>query len=172
MAPPRAPAASCAATSSSAASTALRRPRLSYARHLQPWLLARQLGYLDIGTKGYHPHELLAGFLSSRSIRTAPTLLLRGDVSPLATAFGFFSSHTVCSAPAVTAGEYYSIFGSCRYTYRKLPYVSRGALPHKSCTLIYTGRGLNAIHQLHQFYPFYTDGAPVFGFCITSKFRK
>src|SRR6185295_5557104 len=33
-----------------------------------------QLGYLDIGTKGYHPHELLAGFLSSRSIRTTPTL--------------------------------------------------------------------------------------------------
>jgi hypothetical protein len=31
-------------------------------------------GYLDIGTKGYHPHELLAGFLSSRSIRTTPTL--------------------------------------------------------------------------------------------------
>jgi len=33
MAPPRAPAASCAATSSSATSTALRRPRLLYVRH-------------------------------------------------------------------------------------------------------------------------------------------
>ena len=72
--PPRAPAASCAAPSSSAASTVLRRPRLLYARHLRPWFLALQLGYLDIGTKGYHPHELLAGFLSSRSIRTTPTL--------------------------------------------------------------------------------------------------
>jgi len=92
MAPPRAPTASYAATLSSATSTALRRPRLSYARHLRPWLLALQLGYLDIGTKGYHPHELLAGFLSSRSIRTTPTLRLRGDVSPLAPASGFFSA--------------------------------------------------------------------------------
>ena len=64
MAPPRAPVASCAATSSSATSTALRRPRLLYARHLRPWLL--QLGYLDIGTKGYHPHEFLAGSLQSQ----------------------------------------------------------------------------------------------------------
>ena len=64
MAPPRAPAASCAATSSSATSTALRRPRLLYARHLRPWLL--QLGYLDISTKGYHPHEFLAGSLQSQ----------------------------------------------------------------------------------------------------------
>src|SRR6185436_21104645 len=85
MAPPRAPATSCAATSSSATSTALRRPRLLYARHLRPWLL--QLGYLDISTKGYHPHELL----SSRNIRIAPTLQLRGDVSPSVPTFGFSS---------------------------------------------------------------------------------
>ena len=55
-------------------SAALRRPRLSYAWHLRPWLIALQLGYLDIDTKGYHLHELLAGFPSSRSIRTTPTV--------------------------------------------------------------------------------------------------
>ena len=42
--------------------------------------------------------------LSSRSIRIAPTLQLRGDVSPSVPTFGFSSSLTVCSAPAVTAG--------------------------------------------------------------------
>ena len=45
--------------------------------------------------------------------------------------------------------QYQSIFGSCRYTYHRLPYVSRGALLPKSCTLIYIGRGLNAIHPQH-----------------------
>nr|CAB3465524.1 unnamed protein product [Digitaria exilis] len=38
--------------------------------------------------------------LSSRSIRITPTFCLRGDVSPPAPAFGFFSSLTVCGAPA------------------------------------------------------------------------
>jgi hypothetical protein len=37
------------------------------------------------------------------------------------------------------------MFGSCRYTYRRLPYVFGVALHPKSCTLIYTSRGLNAI---------------------------
>jgi len=32
------------------------------------------LDYLDIGTKDYHPIELLANFLSNCSIHTAPTL--------------------------------------------------------------------------------------------------
>ena len=48
----------------------------------------------------------LRQFLSSHSIRTAPTLCLRGDVSPLISIFGFFSSLTVCGAPTVTAGGY------------------------------------------------------------------
>jgi hypothetical protein len=89
---------------SSTISTTPRRPRLPYARHLRPRLFTLQFGCIDINTKGYHPHELLAGFLSSRSVCTAPTFQLRGDVSPSAFAFGFFSSLTVCGAPAVTAG--------------------------------------------------------------------
>ena len=44
--------------------------------------------------------------LSSRSIRIAPTLQLRGDVSPSVPTFGFSSSLTVCSAPAVIAGGF------------------------------------------------------------------
>ena len=43
--------------------------------------------------------------LSSRSIRIAPTLQLQGDVSPSVPTFGFPSSLTVCSAPAVTTGD-------------------------------------------------------------------
>jgi hypothetical protein len=50
------------------------------------------LGFIDINTKGYHPHEFLTGFLSSRSVCTTPTFQLRGDVSPSALAYGFFSS--------------------------------------------------------------------------------
>ena len=92
----------------------LRQPQQLYVDHGYPmpgifdhaWLHALQLGYLDLDTNGYHLHELLAGFLSSRSIRTTPTLRLQGDVSPLAPAFGFFSNLTVCGAPAMTAGEY------------------------------------------------------------------
>ena len=57
MAPSRAPTASCAAISSSATSTTLRRPRLPYAQHRRPWLFILHLGYLDISTKGYHPRE-------------------------------------------------------------------------------------------------------------------
>jgi len=48
----------------------------------------------------------LRQFFSGHSIRTAPTLCLRGDVIPLVSIFGFFSSLTVCSAPVVTAGGY------------------------------------------------------------------
>jgi hypothetical protein len=83
----------------SATLTAPRRPRLPYARHLRPRLFTLQFGCIDIGTKGYHPHELLAGFLSSRSVRTAPTFQLRGDVSPSAYYFQLLlQSHCVrCS---------------------------------------------------------------------------
>jgi hypothetical protein len=49
------------------------------------------------------------------------------------------------------------MFGSCRYTYRRLPYVSGVALHPKSCTLIYTGRGLDAIDpSIIPILPFYT----------------
>jgi hypothetical protein len=51
-----------------------------------------RLGFIDIGTKGYHPHEFLSGFLFSRSVCTTPTFQLRGDVSLSALAYGFFSS--------------------------------------------------------------------------------
>jgi hypothetical protein len=55
----------------------------------------------------------------------------------------------------VTAGGC-SMFGSCRYTYRRLPYVSRVALHPKSCTLIYTSRDLDAIHpSIIPILPFY-----------------
>jgi len=129
------PRLSCAATSSSSTSTALRWPRLSYAQHLRPCLLALQVGYLDIGTKGYYPHELLADFPSSRSIHTTPTLRLRGRVSPLAPAFDFSSlclrcSRCDCGGVLVYPGE------PCP----------------KSCTLIYTGprpQCNKSIHYTH-----------------------
>jgi len=43
-------------------------------------------------------------FFCSHSIRIAPTLCLQGDVTPLIPTFVFFSSLTIYSAPAVTAG--------------------------------------------------------------------
>ena len=77
MALPSAPAASCAAPYH-------RRPRQLTIDHGYPThdfldhSYSLQFGFFDIGTKGYHPHELLAGFLSSRSIRTILTLWLGG----------------------------------------------------------------------------------------------
>ena len=70
------------------------------------------LGYLDIGTKGYHPIEQLVGFLYSQRVRDATPsttlpLGLRGDVSPPA---AILSNLTVCvalvvhNATATTAG--------------------------------------------------------------------
>ena len=74
--------------------------------------------------------------LSSRSIRIAPTLQLRGDVSPSVPTFGFSSSLTVCSAPAVTAGGCESIFGSLDIV-SGLPYISGGVALHPSLVLLY-----------------------------------
>jgi hypothetical protein len=88
-----------------ATSIAPHRPRLPYARHHRPRQFTIQFGCTDIGTKGYHPHELLASFLSSRSICTTPTFQLRGDVSSSAFVFFFFCSLIVCGAPAVTTGD-------------------------------------------------------------------
>jgi hypothetical protein len=70
----------------SATSTAPRRPQLPYTWHHRPRLFTLQFGFINIGTKGYHLHELLAGCLSSRSVCTTPTFKLRGDVSPSASA--------------------------------------------------------------------------------------
>jgi hypothetical protein len=47
--------------------------------------------------KSYHWHELFVGFYSSRSICIVTSLWLRGML-----VFGFFSSLTVCDAPATT----------------------------------------------------------------------
>jgi hypothetical protein len=60
-----------------------------------------RLGYLDIGTKGYNPHELLAGF--SLQWQHRADVITAGDISPSAFAFDFFSNLTICCAPVVTA---------------------------------------------------------------------
>jgi hypothetical protein len=70
-APPRAPAASCAAPYP-------RQPRQLHVDHGYPTSSTTTIHppvWLH-GTKGYHPHEFLAGFLSSRSVYT--TFQLRG----------------------------------------------------------------------------------------------
>ena len=72
------------------------------------------LGYINIGTKGYHPLEQLVGFLYSQCVHDAtPSMTLplglRGDVSPSA---AILYSLTVRVAPVVrnatatTAGGY------------------------------------------------------------------
>ena len=53
------------------------------------------LGFLDISTKGYHPHELLVGFYSSHRIYSKgghPLVLQTG-----ATRRFLYSSHRICS---------------------------------------------------------------------------
>jgi hypothetical protein len=61
--------------------------------------------------------------------------------------------HPICASGRPTCQ---SMFGSCRYTYRRLPYVSEVALHPKSWTLIYTGRGLDAIDpSIIPILPFY-----------------
>ena len=72
-----------------------RLPRQGYTTHA--------LGYLDNGTKGYHPLEQLIGFLYSQCIRDATPsmtlpLRLRGDVSLSADTL---SSLTIRNAPVV-----------------------------------------------------------------------
>ena len=64
-----------------------------------------RLGFLDIGTKGYHPHEGLPVFLQSQH-SYCTDVMSAGDVSPLVPIFGFFSSLTVYSVPAVTMREH------------------------------------------------------------------
>jgi hypothetical protein len=72
-APPRAPAASCA-------SPYPRQPRQLHVDHGYPTSSTTTIHppvWLH-GTKGYHPHEFLAGFLSSRSVYITSTFQLRG----------------------------------------------------------------------------------------------
>jgi hypothetical protein len=104
-APPRAPAASYAAPYP-------REPRQLHVDHGYPRHDIIDHDYSPsvsasstLAQKGYHPHEFLTGFVSNRSVCTTPTFQLWGDVSLSALAYGFFSSLTVCGAPAVTAGE-------------------------------------------------------------------
>jgi hypothetical protein len=61
------------------------------------------------------------------------------------------------------------MFGSCRYTYRRLPYVSGVPLRPKSCTLIYTDRGLNAIHPSSHTNLTYLYGITRLGFEILNQ---
>lgn len=89
MVPPRAPVASCVDISSLATSIAPPWPWLLYEPHPQPWLLALQLGYLGINKKGYHPHELLAGYLQSQRSHQSHVLCSE-DVNLLGPAFGLF----------------------------------------------------------------------------------
>jgi hypothetical protein len=113
-------------------------------------------------SKGYHLHVLLSDFYSSHSIRAITTLQLWGDVSSLDFSFDLFFSLTICGALAVTAGDvrvyligyifciidchiYRNIFGRIYIMYCKLPYVSRGALPSRLCTLYIPGERHNAI---------------------------
>jgi len=63
-----------------------------------------RLVYLDIGTKGNHPHELFAGFSLQSQHPHRADVITAGDVSPSAFAFDVFSSLAVCGAPAVTLG--------------------------------------------------------------------
>src|SRR4051812_42980953 len=71
------------------------------------------LGYLDIGTKGYHPLEQLVDFLYSQRVRDATPsttlpLSLWGDVSLSAAIFFSLTirgARVVCAATATTAGR-------------------------------------------------------------------
>ena len=55
------------------------------------------LGSFDIGTKGYHLLGNLIGFHSSHNFRDASTTTTVVGMS-IGSAFGFFSSLTVCAA--------------------------------------------------------------------------
>ena len=55
------------------------------------------LGYFDIGTKGYRLLGNLVGFYSSHNFRDASTVTTMVGIS-VGSAFGFFSSLTVCVA--------------------------------------------------------------------------
>jgi hypothetical protein len=76
-----------------------------------------------LASRGYHLHVILTGFYSSHSIRAITTLQLRGNVSSSDSTFGLFSSLTVCDAPAVTVGRYYSIFDRLYILYNRLSYI-------------------------------------------------
>jgi len=88
----------------------LRQPRLPYARHPRPWIFT-----LILATSTWAQRAIirlrLRQFFSGHNICIARMLCQRGDVSLLVPIFGFFSSLTVCSAPAMTAGvlEYIGI---------------------------------------------------------------
>ena len=120
-------------------------PRHSSHGYLDHGSTTHALGYIDIGTKGYHPLEQLVGFLYSQCIRDATPsttflLGLRGDVSPSAAILSSLTvrdAHVVRNATATTAGDVRDIFGSrdCPGLDRVISILSLGGvLPFKSCT--------------------------------------
>jgi len=72
---------------------------LTMAIHPLSWLL-------DISTKGLSPTWVTRQFpIQSQHLHRTNIVLSAGYVSPSASAFSFFSSLTICGAPAVTAWD-------------------------------------------------------------------
>lgn len=92
--------------------------------------------------KGYHLHELLVGFYSSRSICIAMLLRLWQIL-----VYGFFSSLIVCGAPARLWGmlRVYLVVKDIDILYCHM--YPGGILLAKSCTLFILPKG--SMHYIH-----------------------